>query len=63
MKIYIGKSSVQLVGVSNALFILLYLTPAPFVYLKSFLFATDLSLLLDIILVEYGVIIRTLVNT
>ena len=63
MKIYIGKSSVQLVGVSNTLFILLYLTPAAFVYLKSFLFATDLSLLLDIILVEYGVIIRTLVNT
>ena len=63
MKIYIGKSSVQLVGVSNALFVLLYLTPAPFVYLKSFLFATDLSLLLDITLVEYGVIIRTLVNT
>ena len=51
----------QLVGVSNA--VLLYLTPAPFVYLKSFLFATDLSLLLDIILVEYGVINRTLVNT
>ena len=36
MKIYIGKSSVQLVGVSNALFVLLYLTPAPFVYWKSF---------------------------